>query len=90
MPITSPAQGRRTFRATWRLRAGDSEMDPARSGLYFRYRLEAAYALEVEHLTVDQLLASRLSEHEMLEEVLVGVPAFRTPGSGAQPAPNRP
>jgi hypothetical protein len=44
--------------------AGESDLDPARSGLYARYRLLVAYMLQREGWTADRLLASGLSQDE--------------------------
>ena len=57
------------------LRAGDSDLDPQRSGLYARYRLLVAYLLEREGWTVDRLLESGLSQAEAERLLDEGVPA---------------
>jgi len=46
------------------LLADESDLDPARSGLYARYRLLVAYMLRREGWTADRLLASGLSQDE--------------------------
>jgi hypothetical protein len=47
-----------------RLRAGDPELDPMRSGLYLRYRLLVAFFLDHEHWSLEQLLASPMPQPE--------------------------
>jgi hypothetical protein len=47
-----------------RLRAGDPELDPKRSGLYLRYRLLVAFFLDHEHWSLEQLLASPMPQPE--------------------------
>jgi hypothetical protein len=49
---------------TARLRAGDRELDPKRSGLYLRYRLLVAFFLDHEHWSLEQLLASPMPQPE--------------------------
>jgi hypothetical protein len=43
------------------LRAGDATLDPEKSGQYALYRLLVAYFLDRQNLTINQLLASKLS-----------------------------
>jgi hypothetical protein len=57
-----------------RLRAGDAAMDPQRSGLYLRYRLEVAFLLDHEHLSVEQTLAPGRSAREVDEAALRAFP----------------
>jgi hypothetical protein len=47
-----------------RYRAGDPQLDWRKSGLYARFRLLTAVMLEREHWSVDQLLASKLTQAE--------------------------
>lgn len=47
-----------------RLRAGDPELDPKRSGLYLRYRLLVSYFVDHEHWSLEQLLASPMPQPE--------------------------
>jgi hypothetical protein len=47
-----------------RLRAGDPELDPKRSGLYLRYRLLVAFFLDHEHWSLERLLASPMPQPE--------------------------
>jgi hypothetical protein len=47
-----------------RYRAGDPDMDYRKSGLYARFRLLTAFMLEREHWSVDQLLASKLTQDQ--------------------------
>jgi hypothetical protein len=47
-----------------RLRAGERELDPKRSGLYLRYRLLVAFFLEHEHWSLERLLASPMPQPE--------------------------
>jgi hypothetical protein len=47
-----------------RLRTGDPELDPKRSGLYLRYRLLVAFFLDHEHWSLEQLLASPMPQPE--------------------------
>jgi hypothetical protein len=47
-----------------RLRVGDPELDPKRSGLYLRYRLLVAFFLEHEHWSLERLLASPMPQPE--------------------------
>ena len=53
-----------------RLKAGDAELDPVRSGLYLRYHLLVAYLLEKKGLSARDLLQqdsdSTTIEHELL------------------------
>jgi hypothetical protein len=53
-----------------RLRDGARELDPKGSGLYLRYRLEVAFLLDEEHLSVEQLFASTRPETELAAAVL--------------------
>jgi hypothetical protein len=46
------------------------EMSPRRSGLYKRYELLVAYLLERRGLTVDQLLANRLEQRQIEDQLL--------------------
>jgi len=46
------------------LLAGDPDLDPARSGLYARYRLLVAWLIEREGWSIDRLLASRMTQAE--------------------------
>ena len=55
------------------LRAGDRDLDFARSGLYARYRLLVAYFLQREGWTADQLLASDLPQDEAEPRLLAHV-----------------
>ena len=49
----------------WRLKqAGDPKLSFKASGTYAQFRLLAAYFLEQEHWSVDQLLASRMTLQE--------------------------
>jgi hypothetical protein len=43
------------------LRAGDATLDPEKSGQYALYRLLAAYFLDRQNWTINELLASKLS-----------------------------
>jgi hypothetical protein len=52
------------------LEAGDRDLDPARSGLYARYRLLVAYMLQREGWTAAALLASNLSQAEAERRLL--------------------
>lgn len=52
------------------LLAGEGDLDPARSGLYARYRLLVAFFLEREGWTADRLLASGLSQDEAERRLL--------------------
>jgi hypothetical protein len=45
-----------------RYRAGDPALDYRKSGLYSRFRLLTAFVLEREHWSVDQLLATKLTQ----------------------------
>jgi hypothetical protein len=45
-------------------RAGERDLDPARSGLYTRYRLLVTFFLEREGWSIDRLLASPMSLEE--------------------------
>jgi hypothetical protein len=47
-----------------RLREGDRELDPKRSGLYLRYRLLVSYFVDHEHWSLEQLLASPMPQPE--------------------------
>jgi hypothetical protein len=47
-----------------RLRAGDRELDPKRSGLYLRYRLLVSYFVDHEHWSLEQLLGSPMPQPE--------------------------
>jgi hypothetical protein len=47
-----------------RLRAGDPELQPKRSGLYLRYRLLVSYFIDHEHWSLEQLLASPMPQPE--------------------------
>ena len=47
-----------------RLRAGDPELAPKRSGLSLRYRLLVAFFLDHEHWSLEQLLASPMPQPE--------------------------
>ena len=60
-----------------KLRAGDPELDPARSGLYARYRLLVAFFLAHEGWSIDRLLASRLPQAEAEQKLLAGMPQAR-------------
>ncbi len=51
------------------LRAGDRSMDPKASGLYRRYHLAVAYDLDVKHMTVRQMFASRAPEARVLAQL---------------------
>jgi hypothetical protein len=56
-----------------RLRAGDPELDPKRSGLYLRYRLLVAFFLDREHWSLEQLLASPMPQPEAEARMLAAV-----------------
>lgn len=59
--------GRDDLYELWRrYQAGDPDLDPARSGLYARFRMLTAFMLERQHWSADQLLATRLTEEEAL------------------------
>ncbi|HVU51680.1 MAG TPA: hypothetical protein VHL80_13385 [Polyangia bacterium] len=51
------------------LQAGTIEMDPARSGLYDRYRLLVGYLLQRRGLSVDDLFARKLDRAEIEREL---------------------
>ena len=52
------------------LREDAPEMSPRRSGLYKRYELLVAYLLERRGLSVDELLAGRLEQRQIEDELL--------------------
>jgi hypothetical protein len=49
---------------------GDREMEPKKSGLYDRYRLLVAYALDQKHIDLDALLTSSIAVEPLEEELL--------------------
>src|SRR5262245_2030212 len=53
--------------------ADERDLDPARSGLYARYRLLVAYFLQREGWSADRLLASGLSQDEAERRLLAHV-----------------
>jgi hypothetical protein len=53
-----------------RLAAGAPEMEPKRSGLYLRYRLETAYLLQHEHQSVAELFAAPPSSQAVDQAIL--------------------
>jgi hypothetical protein len=55
--------------------AGAPELDPARSGLYVRYALMVAYAVEKEHHDIGVMLR-RPPEREPIEQALRGLPQW--------------
>ena len=54
------------------LLAGDSDLDPERSGLYARYRLLVAWLLQREGWSIDQLLASGMTQADAEARLLGG------------------
>jgi hypothetical protein len=56
--------------------AGDPDLDPARSGLYARYRLLVAWLVEREGWSVERLLASNMTQAEA-EARLLGAAGSR-------------
>jgi hypothetical protein len=57
-----------------RLRAGDPELDPERSGLYLRYRLLVSYFVDHEHWSLERLLASPTPQPEAEARMLAALP----------------
>ena len=57
---------------TCALVAGERDLDPARSGLYARYRLLVAWMLEREGWSIDRLLAANLTQDEAEARLLEG------------------
>jgi hypothetical protein len=55
-----------------RLRDGDPELDPARSGLYLRYHLLVAYLLDRKGVSVDDLLKRNLDCVAIERELMAG------------------
>jgi hypothetical protein len=62
-----------------RYRAGDPDLDFTRSHTYARFRLLTAYRLEREHWSVDQLLASRLSQSQAEAKMVGGMERATAP-----------
>ncbi len=53
-----------------KLRKGDRELDPQRSGLYFRYHLLVAYLLDEKGISVDDLLKGDFDPAQLEAEIL--------------------
>jgi hypothetical protein len=63
------------FEAMWAaFRAGALELDPKRSGLYLRYHLLTAYALERQGLTPEELIARPRSSAPLEMDLLEATP----------------
>jgi hypothetical protein len=58
-----------------RMRNAEREMDPRRSGLYLRYRLEAAFLLQYEHENVRGFFEGAMPAQEVDEAILAAYPA---------------
>jgi hypothetical protein len=70
---------------TERLRNGDRDFDPHRSGLYLRYRLEVAWLLERERASVLDLLHAPPRADAVDEALLAAFPKERLRGPGMTP-----